>query len=105
MKSSRKSTKQTAMTKVTYPTKEEWMQSTSKLLVERHEQIAAYGRDRKKAPKGLFEIVGEIHAAIEQRSRWTEKDFDIWRNAPMKDEVGYERYVRDYPHLQSLWED
>jgi hypothetical protein len=93
------------MNKVVYPTKEEWMKSTSDLLAEREEQIATYRRDGSEIPKHLLEVVAEIRNTIEQRSKWIETDFDVWRNAPVMGEVGYEEYKRDYPHLQPLWEE
>jgi hypothetical protein len=88
-----------------YPTKEEWTKSTSDLLAEREEQVATYRRNGSKIPERLLEVVVEIRDTIEQRSKWAERDFDIWRNAPVNGEVGYEEYVRDYPHLQPLWEE
>lgn len=93
------------MNEVEYPTKEEWLIETNELLVRHEEVIAAYQRDGKEIPKHRFDVAAEIRHTIEQRSKWTENDFDIWRNAPSPGEVGYEEYKRDYPHLQPVWDD
>jgi hypothetical protein len=93
------------MNNATYPTKEEWMKATVDLLAEREEQVATHRSDGSAVPKCLLRVVAEIRNTIEQRSKWLEKDFDVWRDAPLKGEVGYEEYVRRYPHLQPLYEE
>jgi hypothetical protein len=93
------------MTEVTSPTKEEWLIETNELLAKHEERIAAWRRDGEEIPKRRLDVVAEIRNVIEQRSKWTEKDFHIWRNAPVDGEVGYDEYKRDYPHLQPPWED
>jgi hypothetical protein len=104
MKTSLGSTERAAMNEVKYPTKEEWLIENNELLAKCNERIAAYRRHGSEVPKGLARTVAEIRDTIEQRSKWIEKDFDVWRNAPIEGEVGYEEYKRDYPHLQPVWE-
>ena len=93
------------MNKVMNPTREEWLKSTSELLVQHEKKIATYQRDGSEVPEGLSRVVAEIRDTIEQRSKWTERDFRIWRNAPVMGEVGHEEYKRNYPDLQPVWEE
>jgi hypothetical protein len=47
-----------------------------------------------------LDTVAEIRRTIEVYSKWTEEDFEAWRDAPSPGEVGDEGDQANHPHLR-----
>lgn len=100
MKTTLKSTNRGAMTETTHPTKEEWLKETGGLL-EAFEELHADDRHAgREIPQGRLDTVAEIWRTIEVYSKWTEEQFEAWRDAPSPGEAGDEEYQANHPHLR-----
>jgi hypothetical protein len=100
MKTSLKSMKCAAMTKATYPTKEVWLMETGGLL-KAFEELNADDRNAgREIPEGRLDTVAEIQRTVEIYSKWTEEDFEAWRDALSPGEAGDEEHQANHPHLR-----
>jgi hypothetical protein len=88
------------MTEVIHPTKADWLEDTG-LLLECFEEMHTRDRraGREVSQRGL-DTVAEIRRTIEVYSKWTEEDFEAWRDAPSPGEAGDGEHQANHPHLR-----
>jgi hypothetical protein len=88
------------MTEVIHPTKAEWLEDTG-LLLECFEEMHADDQRIGGAisQRGL-DTVAEIRSTIEIYSKWTDEEFEAWRDGPSPGEDGYEKHQASHHHLR-----